>query len=133
MLLPLVFVWFVYAHEPGRGCIPAPGAFLSTCQATVHSEGLRGAGGTRREARRVWKDALTGHRLFRVWEERRICNKDMHSSAIYNPKLEATQITPNWDWPGRYAEEGMEMPGHVTRGEAELRGDKSLVRGGSQI
>lgn len=73
-----------------------------------------------------------GAQLFRVSEERRICNKDMHRGAIYNQE--------NWKQPKSPPQglawqihRGGGRRCHVTHGEGELSGDKSLVRGESQI
>ena len=96
-----------FVHLPGDR--PQRGSTRHRWEAPGSREGLVGC------ARRG--PLPRGAQLFRVWEERRICNKDMHSAAIYNPEnWKRPKSPPAGTGPGRYAEEGMEMPGHVTRG-----------------
>lgn len=92
--------------------------------------------GTGQEASRVLSDALAGRpgaQLFRVSEERRICNKDMNRGAIYNQENWKQPKSPPQGLAWQIHRGGEGDAGLVTRGEGELGGDRSLVRGGSQI
>lgn len=97
------------------------------------------AGRVRQKAGGFWKDVLTGRCLRGglviqgFQRKERICNKDMHSGVIYKPE--------NWKQPKSpplglawqiHAEEGMEIPGHVTHGEGEAPW-KQEPRAGEQI
>lgn len=74
-----------------------------------------------------------GLKLFRVSEERRICNKDMNRGAIYNQENWNQPKSPPQGPAWQIHRGGEGDAGHVTRGEGELSGDRSSMRGGSQI